>query len=244
MRRTTRSASTAASSARPRWSPSGSRATAIGRSWAWTWPSEDRAFWTAFLRSLVKRGLTGVRLVISDAHEGLTAGHQHRAPWRDVAALSRALHAQPAGHRAARRAGGHRRDRPHDLRAARPRLRHGAAPQGGRRPAAALCDDRDAARGRRGGHPGLPASAGRRTSGSCTARTRWSGSTRRSSGGRTSSASFRIPPPSSGSSGRILLEQDDEWAVAERRYFSAESMQQTVTPSLSSTAQEILAAIA
>jgi putative transposase len=34
-------------------------------------PSEDRAFWTAFLRSLVKRGLRGVRLVISDAHEGL-----------------------------------------------------------------------------------------------------------------------------------------------------------------------------
>ena len=34
-------------------------------------PSEDRAFWTAFLRSLVKRGLKGVRLVVSDAHEGL-----------------------------------------------------------------------------------------------------------------------------------------------------------------------------
>ena len=34
-------------------------------------PSEDRAFWTAFLRSLVKRGLKGVRLVISDAHVGL-----------------------------------------------------------------------------------------------------------------------------------------------------------------------------
>ena len=33
--------------------------------------SEERAFWTAFLRSLVKRGLTGVRLVISDAHEGV-----------------------------------------------------------------------------------------------------------------------------------------------------------------------------
>jgi transposase-like protein len=29
-------------------------------------PSEDRAFWTAFLRSLVKRGLKGVRLVVSD----------------------------------------------------------------------------------------------------------------------------------------------------------------------------------
>jgi transposase-like protein len=34
-------------------------------------PSEDRAFWTAFLRRLVKRGLKGVQLVISDAHEGL-----------------------------------------------------------------------------------------------------------------------------------------------------------------------------
>ncbi len=33
--------------------------------------SEDKAFWTAFLRDLRARGLTGVRLVISDAHEGL-----------------------------------------------------------------------------------------------------------------------------------------------------------------------------
>jgi transposase-like protein len=33
--------------------------------------SEDGAFWTAFLRSLRVRGLSGVRLVISDAHEGL-----------------------------------------------------------------------------------------------------------------------------------------------------------------------------
>lgn len=34
-------------------------------------PSEDGAFWSAFLRSLVARGLCGVRLVISDAHRGL-----------------------------------------------------------------------------------------------------------------------------------------------------------------------------
>ncbi len=33
--------------------------------------SEDATFWTAFLRSLKQRGLAGVRLVISDAHEGL-----------------------------------------------------------------------------------------------------------------------------------------------------------------------------
>jgi putative transposase len=34
-------------------------------------PSEDGAFWTSFLRSLVTRGLSGVRLVTSDAHQGL-----------------------------------------------------------------------------------------------------------------------------------------------------------------------------
>jgi len=34
-------------------------------------PSEDGAFWSAFLRSLVARGLSGVRLVTSDAHWGL-----------------------------------------------------------------------------------------------------------------------------------------------------------------------------
>ena len=34
-------------------------------------PSEDGAFWTSFLRSLVARGLCGVRLVTSDAHRGL-----------------------------------------------------------------------------------------------------------------------------------------------------------------------------
>jgi len=33
--------------------------------------SEDEDFWLAFLRSLVKRGLRSVQLVISDAHEGL-----------------------------------------------------------------------------------------------------------------------------------------------------------------------------
>jgi putative transposase len=35
--------------------------------------TEDGAGWTAFLRSLVARGLSGVQLVISDAHEGLKA---------------------------------------------------------------------------------------------------------------------------------------------------------------------------
>jgi putative transposase len=36
-------------------------------------PTESGAFWLAFLRSLVARGLSGVKLVISDAHTGLKA---------------------------------------------------------------------------------------------------------------------------------------------------------------------------
>jgi transposase-like protein len=34
-------------------------------------PSEAETFWSTFLKSLVRRGLKGVKLVISDAHEGL-----------------------------------------------------------------------------------------------------------------------------------------------------------------------------
>src|SRR4029078_7556278 len=44
-------------------------------------PSEAEPFWSSFLKSLVRRGLKGVKLVISDAHEGLKG------------AIRRALHA-------------------------------------------------------------------------------------------------------------------------------------------------------
>jgi transposase-like protein len=36
-------------------------------------PSEAETFWTGFLRTLRRRGLAGVKLVISDAHEGIKA---------------------------------------------------------------------------------------------------------------------------------------------------------------------------
>jgi Transposase, Mutator family len=39
--------------------------------------AETEAFWTEFLRGLVKRGLTGVQLAISDAHAGL---NKRRSP--------------------------------------------------------------------------------------------------------------------------------------------------------------------
>jgi transposase-like protein len=48
-------------------------------------PSEDGAFWLGFLRSLVARGLSGVQLVTSDAHEGLRqaiAAVLHGAGWQ------------------------------------------------------------------------------------------------------------------------------------------------------------------
>jgi putative transposase len=48
-------------------------------------PSEDGAFWLSFLRGLVARGLRGVQLVTSDAHEGLRqaiAAVLHGATWQ------------------------------------------------------------------------------------------------------------------------------------------------------------------
>ena len=89
--------------------------------------SEDSAFWTSFLRSLRARGLGGVRLVISDAHEGLTGVDRQGHARRRLATLPRALPAQRAGRspQGLRRDG--RRRHPHDLRSARRRR--------GRRPA-------------------------------------------------------------------------------------------------------------
>jgi transposase-like protein len=46
--------------------------------------SEAETFWTDFLRDLARRGLRGVKLVISDAHEGLkaTVAKVLRATWQ------------------------------------------------------------------------------------------------------------------------------------------------------------------
>ncbi len=53
--------------------------------------SEDGAFWLAFLRGLVARGLSGVELVTSDAHQGLkdAIATPHRSPSRAWAAARR-----------------------------------------------------------------------------------------------------------------------------------------------------------
>jgi transposase-like protein len=54
-------------------------------------PSEAEPFWTSFLRSLTRRGLRGVKLVISDSHEGLkkAAAKVLASTWRSHAAHGR-----------------------------------------------------------------------------------------------------------------------------------------------------------
>ena len=67
-------------------------------------PSEAEPFWTDFLRSLMRRGLRGVRLVISDSHEGIKAavGKVLNATWQRcrVHFMRNALAHVPKGQRA------------------------------------------------------------------------------------------------------------------------------------------------
>ena len=58
--------------------------------------SEAETFWTEFLRSLARRGLRGVKLLISDDHKGLKAAATRilGATWQRC---RRALQTQPAG---------------------------------------------------------------------------------------------------------------------------------------------------
>ena len=206
-------------------------------------PSEDRAFWTAFLRSLVKRGLKGVRLVISDAHEGLkqairtvltgTTWQRCRVHFmrnllatvpqgarEAIAAIVRTIFAQP------------------DHGSAMTQLRKVAEGLRGRfaRAAAVLAEAAEDILAYR--HVPLEH---QRQLHSTNPLERLNKEIRRRS---NVVGIFPNPAAVIRLVGAMLLEQDDEWTVAERRYFSAESMKHTTTPTLSSTTQEILAAIA
>src|SRR5690349_9252031 len=61
-------------------------------------PSEAEPFWSTFLKGLVKRGLKGVKLVISDAHDGLRRDHPRARC--DMAKVPSSLDAQRPGARA------------------------------------------------------------------------------------------------------------------------------------------------
>ena len=57
---------------------------------------EDGASWLAFCRGLVARGLSGVALVVSDAHQGAPQDrHRSGAARRGLAALPHPLHGEP-----------------------------------------------------------------------------------------------------------------------------------------------------
>jgi len=205
--------------------------------------SEDRGFWTAFLRSLVKRGLRGVRLVISDAHEGLkqaigtvlsgaawqrcrvhfmrnllaTVPQEMREP---IAAIVRTIFAQP------------------DHASALTQLHKVSDGLRARFPqAAALLEEaaEDIL-----AHKHFPEEH-RRQLHSTNPLERLNKEIKRRSNVvgifPNVRAAIRLV-------GAILLEQDDEWAVAERRYFSAESMTRLLTPILAVGEQELLMAMA
>ena len=206
-------------------------------------PSEDRAFWTAFLRSLVKRGLRGVRLIVSDAHEGLKqaiATVLSGATWQRcrvhfmrnllatvpqsareaIAAIVRTIFAQP------------------DHASALAQLKKVADGLRSRFPKAAALLEEAAEDILAYRHVPLEH---QRQLHSTNPLERLNKEIK-----RRSNVVGIFPTPKSVLRlvGAILMEQDDEWTVAERRYFSAESMKQLSSPELPATAQEILAAIA
>ena len=155
---------------------------------------ESGAFWVEFLRSLKQRGLDGVRLAISDQHEGLKGAIARvlGCPWqrctvhftRDMvmhcrrdqrglvaAALREIFNAE--GYEQAKGAGH-----------SRARATQGRGAEGVR-----------AARAGGGGPARLLPAARQSTGPSSAARIRWSGSTRRSAVAPTSSGSSPTTPP-------------------------------------------------
>jgi len=90
-------------------------------------PAESYGFWLSFLRGVVAQGLSGVKLVISDAHVGLRQALSEVLAGASWQRCPRALHAESAGARAAGSAGARGGVGSDDLRPARPGGRAGTA---------------------------------------------------------------------------------------------------------------------
>ena len=208
-----------------------------------TGPSEDHQFWTSFLRSLVKRGLKGVRLVISDAHEGLRqaiAKVLHEASWQRcrvhfmrnvlstvpkqaqdaVAAIVRTIFAQP------------------DHASAMDQLHEVARMLGAKFPQVAELLE-DAAEDVLA-HLHFPMEHRRRLHSTNPLERLHKEIKRRTRGigiFPTRDSLMRMV-------GTLLAEQDDEWQVSDRRYFSAGSMAKVDALEGGEDPKELLAQIA
>ena len=192
---------------------------------AWRWaPSEAETFWTEFLRKLARRGLRGVKLVISDAHEGLKAAIAKRTPCH-LAALPRASDTQPArpcrAPRPRGRIGLHR----HRLRTRGRRGGQNAMAQG-RRPAAPQTAEtrRLYGSGPRPRPTCWPTWTSRPLTGpSCIPPTR-SNEERRGQAAHRCRGIFPNEAAITRLVGAILLEQNDEWSVQRARYMTLETI--------------------
>lgn len=171
-------------------------------------PSEAETFWTAFLRKLARRGRHGVKLVISDAHEGIKASVAKvmNPTWQRCRVQFASLRSRRLEERA---------------RPCRPlgpprRLRRSASPQSAqaRRP-----DGHGGAR--RAGIHGLPGRPPGHKLHSTNPLQRLNGEIKR----RTEV--IGIFPDEAAITrlvSAILLEQNDEWAVQRARYMTLESI--------------------
>ena len=186
-------------------------------------PSEAETFWTGFLRKLARRGLRGVKLVISDAHEGIKAAvaKVFNATWQRcrVHFMRNAL-AHAGRQRPARRLRLHR----HRLRPGRRRGRTRAvAPR--RRPAPSKAPQarriHGRGRDRRAGLHDASRQQHRAKLHSTNPLERLNGEIKR----RTEVVGiFPNEAAITRLVGAILLEQNDEWAVQRARYMTLETI--------------------